>query len=257
MTRTFSQTQPSFDTVLPRVSDFQRRQRQLGHSPDAGAGSTLQSTLDVSLLQDLQRFEKPAGSGCLEVLEVMAAAVRHGRALRLLLEHEGLVLPLTVKPQERLVHAPLALAQWSLLRWSTLKVLQVEPAAAAEPATLTQGAPLGVMQQQAPLGVMQQQAPLSLVLWALALEGSRADLLPEIAGPVAYRIVPGTDLSGLDLAGLLASAVTRLQRQTTTLGELSQWPGFDRERATRLLNGLYLQAGLMITRTRPAAMGAH
>ena len=248
MTRTFSQTQPSFDTVLPRVSDFQRRQRQLGHSPDPGAGSTLQSTLDVSLLQDLQRFEKPAGSGCLEVLEVMAAAVRHGRALRLLLEHEGLVLPLTVKPQERLVHAPLALAQWSLLRWSTLKVLQVEPAAAAEPAALTQGAPLGVMQQQAPLG---------LVLWALALEGSRADLLPEIAGPVAYRIVPGTDLSGLDLAGLLASAVTRLQRQTTTLGELSQWPGFDRERATRLLNGLYLQAGLMITRTRPAAISAH
>ena len=239
MTRTFSQTQPSFDTVLPRVSDFQRRQRQLGHSPDPGAGSTLQSTLDVSLLQDLQRFEKPAGSGCLEVLEVMAAAVRHGRALRLLLEHEGLVLPLTVKPQERLVHAPLALAQWSLLRWSTLKVLQVEPAAAAETAAPT------------------QEAPLGLVLWALALEGSRADLLPEIAGPVAYRIVPGTDLSGLDLAGLLASAVTRLQRQTTTLGELSQWPGFDRERATRLLNGLYLQAGLMITRTRPAAISAH
>ena len=209
------------------------------------------------MLQDLQRFEKPLGSGCLEVLEVMAAAVRHGRALRLLLEHEGLVLPLTVKPQERLVHAPLALAQWSLLRWSTLKVLQVEPAAAAETAALTQEAPLGVMQQQAPLGVMQQQAPLGLVLWALALEGSRADLLPEIAGPVAYRIVPGTDLSGLDLAGLLASAVTRLQRQTTTLGELSQWPGFDRERATRLLNGLYLQAGLMITRTRPAAISAH
>ena len=249
MTRTFSQTQPSFDTVLPRVSDFQRRQRQLGHSPDPGAGSTLQSTLDVSLLQDLQRFEKPAGSGCLEVLEVMAAAVRHGRALRLLLEHEGLVLPLTVKPQERLVHAPLALAQWSLLRWSTLKVLQVEPAAAtAEPAAPT---------QEAPLGVMLQQAPLGPVLWALALEGSRADLLPEIAGPVAYRIVPGTDLSGLDLVGLLASAVTRLQRQTTTLGELSQWPGFDRERATRLLNGLYLQAGLMITRTRPAAISAH
>ena len=243
MTRNFNETQPSFDTVLPRVSDFQRRQRQMGNASDSGANSTLQPTLDASLLQDLQRFENPAGPGPgtgLEVLEVMAAAVRHGRALRLLLEHEGLVLPLTVRPQDRVVHAPLALEQWSLLRWSTLKVLQVEPAgAAAEPPLTT------------------QEAPLGLVLWALALHGSRAELLPEIAGPVAYRIVPGTDLSGLDMGGLLAQAVTRLQRQTSTLAELSQWPGFDRDRATRLLNGLYLQAGLMITRTRPGAMAAH
>ena len=245
MTRNFNQTQPSFDTVLPRVSDFQRRQRQMGQPSDLGANSTLQPTLDASLLQDLQRFETPAvtagaAAQAPEVLAVMAAAVRHGRALRLLLEHEGLVLPLTVRPQDRVVHAPLALEQWSLLRWSTLKVLQVEPAgAAAEPPLTT------------------QEAPLGLVLWALALHGSRAELLPEIAGPVAYRIVPGTDLSGLDMGGLLAQAVTRLQRQTSTLAELSQWPGFDRDRATRLLNGLYLQAGLMITRTRPSGVGAH
>lgn len=40
--------------------------------------------------------------------------------------------------------------------------------------------------------------------------------------------MPGTDLSGLDLGGVLGSAVTRLQRQTTTLGELSQWPGIEK-----------------------------
>ena len=245
VTRSFNQTQPNFDTLLPRVSDFQRRQRQLGHAADPGANSTLQPTLDASLLQDLQRFETPAGTGGAaaqgpEVLAVMAAAVRHSRALRLLLEHEGLVLPLTVRPQDRVVHAPLALEQWSLLRWSTLKVLQVEPAGTdADPPLPTQVVPLG------------------LVLWALALQGSRAELLPEIAGPVAYRIAPGTDLSGLDLGGLLASAVARLQHQTSSLAELSQWPGFDRDRAMRLLNGLYLQAGLMITRTRPATTDAH
>ena len=31
------------------------------------------------------------------------------------------------------------------------------------------------------------------------------------------------------------------------------WAGFDRERAMRLLNGLYLQSALMATRTHPAA----
>lgn len=236
----FDPTRPHFDTVLPRVSDFQRRLRQTG--ADTVAASTLQASLDPalepSLMQDLQRFDSRARAGSgLEVLEVVAAAVRHARALRLLLEHEGLVLPLTVMPKERVVHAPLPLAQWGLLRWSTLKVLQVEPAADT--------------------GAVGHLAPLGLVLWALALHGSRAELLPEIAGPVAYRIAPSTDFSGLDLAGTLASAVGRLRRQTTPLGEISAWPGLDRERAMRLLNGLYLQSGLIITRSHPAAAGGH
>ena len=57
----------------------------------------------------------------------------------------------------------------------------------------------------------------------------------------------------LELSGSLADAVARLKRETTNLREMSQWPGFDRERATRLLNGLYLLAGLMVSRTHPAA----
>jgi len=234
----FGPTRPQFDTVLPRVSDFQRRQRQAGLAAPDGAHSTLQATLEPALLQDLQRFEGGADKATRpEVLEVVAAAVRHGRALRLLLEHDGLVLPLTVMPLERLVHAPLPLAQWGLLRWSGLKVLQVEAA-----------------DSEAPVAHL---APLGVVLWALALHGTRADLLPEIAGPVAYRIAPSTDFSGLNLAGTLASAVNRLRRQTTPLSEISAWPGLDRERATRLLNGLYLQSGLIITRSHPAAGGSH
>ncbi len=47
--------------------------------------------------------------------------------------------------------------------------------------------------------------------------------------------------------------MARLKREAVNLRELSQWPGFDRERAMRLLNGLYLQAGLMVSRTHPAA----
>jgi hypothetical protein len=235
-------TLPSFESALPRVSDFQRRmQRSAGHA-DTLAGSTRLSALDPSLLQDLQRFEAAAAQrDGLEVLEVLAAAVRHGRALKLMLAHEERVLPMTVLPVEHLVHAPLPLAQWAQLRWSQLKVLHVERALGeplSEPGTA-------------------HTAPLALVLWALALNGARAELLPEIAGPVAYRIAPGTDLSALDLRGALGAAVSRLRRTTSTLGEMEAWPGFDRDRAMRLLNGLYLQAGLMVSRAHPAATGPH
>ena len=220
---------------------------------EGAPSSTLNAALDASLLLDLQRFEVRAdrassansansanspNSPCIEVLEVVAAAVRHARPLRLLLQHEDIVLPLTVMPLERLVHAPLPLSQWGLLRWSALKVLQVEPAAAS-----------GELTNESHL------APLGVVLWALALHGARAELLPEIAGPVAYRMAPGTDLSSLSLAGPLAAAMVRLRKQSTPLHEISHWPGLDRERATRLLNGLYLQAGLIVTRAHPAAAG--
>ena len=38
------------------------------------------------------------------------------------------------------------------------------------------------------------------------------------------------------------------------LREIATWPGFDRERAMRMLNGLYLHAALMVSRTHPAAI---
>ncbi len=231
---------PTFDTVLPRVSDFHRRLRHAtadGSSLTSGH-SSLDPTLDHSLLQDLQRFDASARTEPgLEVLEVVAASLRHGRALRLLVAHAGLVLPLTVMPVERVVQAPLPLDQWDLLHWAGMKVLQVEPAA--------------------PPALPEHRAPLGVVLWALALQGSRAQLLPEIAGPVAYRIAPSADFSGLHLSGVLAAAVKRLQRQTTPLHELSGWPGLDSERATRLLNGLYLQSSLIVTRSHPAAARSH
>lgn len=230
-------TQPSFDTALPSVSDFLRRLQQTGDAGHSMAGATRLSALDRSLLMDLQRFDGAARSqGGLEVLEVVAATLRHGRTLRLMLQHDERVLPLTVMPIERLVHAPLALPQWAHLRWSALKVLQVEPTPAGQPDPA-------------------QLAPLGTVLWALALHGARAELLPEIAGPAAYRIVPGLDLSVLELSGALGAAVDRLRRKTTSLRDIEAWPGFNRERATRLLNGLYLQAGLLVTRAHPAAAG--
>ena len=60
-------------------------------------------------------------------------------------------------------------------------------------------------------------------------------------------------LQGFELSGTMAAAVHRMKREATNLKEMSAWAGFDRERAMRLLNGLYLQSALMATRTHPAA----
>jgi hypothetical protein len=225
---------------LQRVSEFRRRHEGGPVVADtvSGAGSTRLSSLNPSLLQDLMRFDADARPGeGLEMLEVMAAAVRHSRALLLHVEHEHRVIPVTLFPIQRQVHAPLNLAQLLALSLPDLRVLHVEPA------------------RTDAQGPAAEMLPLGPLLWELALRGSRDALLPELAGPVAYRIAPGANLDGLELTGSLLDATTRLRRDTTSLRTMAQWPGFDRERAQRMLNGLYLQAALMISRTHPAATG--
>jgi hypothetical protein len=101
--------------------------------------------------------------------------------------------------------------------------------------------------------LVHNYTPLPLLLWAVAQRGSRETLLPEIAGTAAYRVTPSADLKVLDLTGTVLAAVERLRRHTTNLREIAGWPGFDKARAQRLLNGLYLQAALLVSRTHPAA----
>lgn len=241
----FQHTEPTDDAPLMRVSEFQR---YLSESErDSVAGSTRLSSLNPSLLNDLQRFANTQGrheESSLEVLEVLAAAVRHGRSLLVHLQHEYRVLPLTVFPAEHRMHCPVPLASVLAWRLTELRVLHVEPARLASE------------DLAAPSPEAQLVSPLGPLLWELALRGGRAELLPEIAGIAAYRVAPGADLSRLDLAGTLAAAVVRLRKQTTNLREMTGWPGFDRERAMRMLNGLYLHAALMVSRTHPAATNA-
>ena len=229
-------TQPN-DSSLMRISDFERQHGVASGRGDAGA--TRLAALNPSLMQDLLRFEPDQKPGdaydTLELLGVMAAALRHDRALLVHLLFDYRVIPVTVRPSERQLLSPLSLGQLLDLRLPDLRVLRVEPA----PPTPSPGL---------------HAARLNPLLWELALRGSREALLPEIAGIAAYRVTPGADLSALDLVGSLAAAVGRLRQQATSLREIAGWPGFDRGRASRMLNGLYLQAALMVTRTHPSAI---
>ena len=51
----------------------------------------------------------------------------------------------------------------------------------------------------------------------------------------------------------LHSAVQQLRRDAVNLRKKTDWPGLGREWTTRLLNGLYLQAVLIISRSHREA----
>jgi hypothetical protein len=228
----FESTLPVGAPDLMRVSAFQRYLDDPGRSER----TTRLSSLGATLAQDLRRFDRSEWDA-LEPLDVLAAALRHRHDLRLHLQCDARVMPMTILPARRQALCPLTIDQFLALRLCHLNVLHVEaaePVAASDPELAT-------------------AMPLGLVAWELSLRGSREELLPEIAGPAAYRIAPGTEIDALRLTGSLAAATARLRRATSSLREIAGWPGFDRERATRLLNGLYLQAALIVSRIHPAA----
>ncbi|URI09980.1 hypothetical protein MW290_31070 [Aquincola tertiaricarbonis] len=240
---TFESTLPFGTPDLMRVSDFQRYLDELVLTERSEGVPGFTASLSPSLMMDLQRVEQTGQTA--DVLVVIAASLRHGHSLAVHLQSGEKVLPLTVFPAQQLAHCPVPLEELLGGRLSDLRVMHVEPAVLRPP-----GDP-----QAALVGDRHLYHPLPQLTWDMALRGARDELLPEIAGQAAYRISPGTDLRNLGLSGTLLAAVQRLQRQSINLRDLAEWPGFDRVRAARLLNALYLQAGLIVSRTHPAATG--
>jgi hypothetical protein len=237
----FEPTIPFGEPELMRVSDFQRYLHEPGGPRARVVADTgiTQPGLSPSLLADLSRFEHSGQAS--EALEVLAACVRHAQHVVVHLQMGDAVVPLTVFALDRVVHCPVPVDSLLLQRPTELRVLHVEPAVLRPPGD----------EEEALVGEGHHYHPLRPLLWELSLRGARSTLLPEIAGPVAYRVAPGVDLTGLRAAGALPAAIQRLAGGRFTLREMADWPGFDTERASRLLNALYLQAGLIVSRTRP------
>ncbi len=262
----FEATRPASAAELMRLDDFEADSRAGALDDDDNAevvsGGTRLSALNPSLLQDLQRFGAAAEHGAgIELLEVMAAALRHARPLLLHVQIEARVLPMTVWPTHWRLQSPLSLPELLNLRLQELRLLSVQPARDAEPLAADGFAGLPSLFRHAGSrtkataalaeGPPQSVSALRPLLWELALRGSRKALLPEIDGIATYRVAPGAELRSLELQGSLHIAVQRLQRQTTPLRHIATFDGFDPDRAARLLNALYLQAALMISRSDP------
>ncbi len=226
------------DSTLWRVSAFERMRQETGTSGfQRLSGPTLLPSTLTAELDQLQRTQ-----GGREVLEVLAACLRQRESALLYLRYGELVWPVTVFPQPMLYHSPRDLSQAPGAALATLDLLEIEP-----PGVRVPGDPL-----QHRVGSSDHYHPLLPMLWAVALHGPRRHLLSEIGGTAAYRVLrmPPPELPA---PGALRPAIDRLSRDTASLRAIAGWPGMDVERASRLVNALYLASSLMVTRSAAAA----
>jgi len=227
-------------STLWRVSAFERVRQQTGRSGFVQLDGP--TVLPTTLLADLQRLHYDAATN--DVLETVAACVRHRESALLCIAQDQVVWPLTMFPQQMLVHAPRDMAAMPPLAMATLKVLTVEPPGVRPPGHW--------MHER--VGTLEHYRPLAPLLWALALHGPRAELLSEIGGRAAYRLAAGrANAQWPPTPGAQGSALQRLRGDAVSLREMASWPGMSVERASRLLNALYLTQNLMVSRTHPAA----
>ena len=240
----FDSTIPFGAPELMRAASYRRYLDALPVDTRYG-GTTRLSQLSPSLQADLLRFEDDDGnSNGSDAVQVLAACLRHAARLTIHLQCADRVVPLTVFAPEQQVHCPMDLGELVERHLAALRVMHVEPAQWQPP-----DGP-----QPAPVDAARRCQPLAPLLWELALRGPRRELLPEIGGPAVYRAAPGLDMRALPASGALKAAVQRLRRQAANLTEIAGWPALDRERAARLLNALYLQAGLIVSRSHPDAV---
>lgn len=239
----FDSTIPFGEPELLKASAYRRYLDELDADSTSGRDSSRLNQLSPSLQADLQRADQRGGIS--ETVEVIAACVRHSSRVTIYLQCAGRVLPLSVFPHERLVHCPMDLAELVERHLPELRVLHVESALLRPPGDL----------DTALVAEDHLCHALGPLLWELAMRAQRNELLPEIAGPAIYRVAPGLDVEALPAKGAVYAAILRLGREAATLRDMVGWPGLDRERAARLLNALYLQAGLIISRSHPDATG--
>jgi hypothetical protein len=227
------------DSTLWRISAFDRVRQETGGSGFMRLGS--ETILPSTLLGDLRRLERTGSAG--DVLEIAAACVRHGEAALLCLKYDEVVWPITVFPQQKLYHSPRDLAQATPAGFATLKVLAAEPPGVRAPGHW--------MTER--VASAELYRPLGPLLWTLALNGPRRTLLSEIGGTAAYRLLHSRLEERPTVGGALGPALDRLHRESVSLRDIAGWPGMSLERASRLLNALYLSSALIVTRSHPAA----
>jgi hypothetical protein len=238
----FESTIPFGEPGLMRASAYQRYlEDKAAETAPAGISSRI-SSLSPSLRNDLLRFEQD-GTGS-EAIEVLAACVRHSKNVTIHFQCDAIVIPLTVFPRERLVHCPMDMDELVERHLAQLRVMHVEPALLSAPGD----------SEDPHAGRDPLHHPLAPLLWNLALRGRRDELLPEISGPASYRISPTLDINRLPVPPLLVAIIHRLRERSVHLREMAGWSGMDRERAIRLLNALYLQSGLIVSRSHPDAI---
>lgn len=226
------------DSTLWRISAYERMRLERSSSAFAQLGEN--TMLPTTLLADLRHLESRREDS--DVLEVIASCLRHRQGALLCLNYDELVWPITVFPAEMSYHSPRDLSLAAPQPLAHLTLLSCDAPGMRPPGHW--------MHER--VGRMEHYRPLKPLLWHLALHGPRNVLLAEIGGHAAYRATLSRE-SRPFAPGALGPAADRLRNDSASLRDIAAWPGMSIDRASRLLNALYLCGGLMVMRTHPAA----
>jgi hypothetical protein len=226
------------DQNLWRVSAFDA----LRHQAATASHADLRRTVIASTLQAELRMLDRRKEGA-DALEVVAACVRLRQSALVYLQCDEGVWPVTLFPEQMLYHSPRSLLRGTVRALGSLQTLDVEAPGVRPPGHW--------MHERIARG--ESYHPLTPALWLLALQGPRIDLLHEIAGPAAYRVLRNPAGQELATPGALGPAVERLRKESAPLRKIASWPGMSTERASRLLNALYLTSNLIVSRAHHSA----
>lgn len=207
-------------------------------SEPATTSRTRPSTLSPSVLSDLKRFS--SGTEASDLLPALAASLRHAQDLVLHLQRDLGNLLLSVFPRDQRFGCALNLLELRDDEIARLQLSRVEP---------WEGFWHGGAAAAADTGAQAVFRPLRPLLWRLALHGARDELLPEIAGAVRYRLAPGVSLRHAPLDEQLRPILRGLRQVALSFDEFSDWSGVAPPTLRRLLNALYLQSGLILSRS--------
>lgn len=222
-------------STIWQVSSFDRLHEAAmrGHERPTIVSSTLMAEIDA-----LEKRQEAS-----DALEVLAACLRLQEPALVYLRFAELVWPVTVFPAQMIYHAPRPLTEAPEQSLTRVTAMAIEPAAVRPP-----GHPMSNR-----VAADDSYYSLAPALWRLALHGPRGRILNEIGGTAAYRVLRNPKVDDLPLPGALGPAAERLRREPASLKQIAGWPGMSLERASRLLNALYLGSNLLVSRSTAGA----
>ncbi len=211
------------DTVIESFADL------LTDAPTTLSDShgDVRSTLSGTLQDDVARFLATPDPS--DLLPVLAASIRHSKSLALHLTLADGTMRLVTLPRMQAYACDRDLHAFFGPSMTTLRLQRIDEGT------------------HAAIDVTGfQRGMLSDLVWQVALFGSRHQLLPEIEGPMAYRITGRAFREAPVLPGI-AEVMKRLSGAPARLDELTPW-GAPADLAPRVLNALYLRSALIVTR---------
>jgi hypothetical protein len=214
---------------------------QPGAGPEVRAGAA-RPALSSAMQAELQRLAAlPWHFGA---LAVFAASVRHAQPIAVHVQTSDKAFLLSIFPRERFFQCAHDFSEFQPDDLALLRLVRIEPVLPLLMGDMPSGKASGFR-----LGA------LGVLLWQLALHGPTNELLPEIAGPANYRLTPSLHLSGLPMHSGLLPVLQKMRSRPCTVDELAHGTSLGPTQVKRLLNAVYLQSGLIVTRSSPKVWG--